>query len=278
MHWLGLTLTAARNWFFGWTFFLPSFVLELLSLVTGAFTFYLMGTLVARGADPHLAETGLTYGAFIVTGVMFHRFFRVALTGFHQCLLSGYWANQVNTYMLYPGGVSAWLCGDLLARFFANGVLETAIYFAVGVLVFGVPVAVANLPALVFILLLGTLAIAGLGLAGASTFNLLNAKNWGANPVDWVVGFAVTLLSGVYFPPSVLPGWLRPAAEWLPQTHALRAARLVLTGQAGLADPAVLADLTWLAAFSLVALPIGAYLFAAGMHKALREGTLTRWS
>ena len=278
MHWLGLATTAARNWFWGWTFFLPEFGLGLFSMFTGALTFYLMGSLVARGADPYLAESGLSYGAYIITGVMFHRLFGLALRGFHQCLLTGYWANQVNTYMLYPGGVSAWLCGDLVARFVVYGVVETAIYFAVGVLVFGVPIAVANLPPLMAIVLLGILAVAGLGLAGASTFNLLNAKNWGANPVDWAVGFAVTLLSDVYFPPSALPAWLQPVAEWLPQTHALRAARLVLTGQAGLADPSVLADLTWLALFALVALPIGAYLFAAGMHKALREGTLTRWS
>jgi ABC-2 type transport system permease protein len=277
-HWPSLVAFSARNWFWGWTFFLPGFVLELLSMFTAALTFYVMGTLVAPGAAAFVAGTGLDYGAYIVTGVMFDRFFRNALISFHQSLLTGYWANQVNTYMLYPGGVSAWLVGDLLARFFFHGALESAIYFALGVLVFGLPVSVPGLPGVLLILLVSVLPLAGLGLIGASTFNLLNAKNWGANPVEWLVGFAVTLLSGVYFPPTVLPGPLRALGEWLPQTHALRAARLVLTGQATLADPMVGADLGFLLLFAVLALPLGAWLFTAGMHRALREGTLTRWS
>ena len=278
IHWLSLVLFSARNWFWGWTFFLPGFVLELLSMFTAAVTFYVMGTLVAPGAESLVAATGLGYGAYIVTGVMFDRFFRSALVSFHQSLLTGYWANQVNTYMLYPGGVSAWLAGDLLARFVCFGGLETAVYFAVGVLLFHIPVAFAGLPGVLLVLAVSVLPLAGLGLIGASTFNLLNAKSWGANPVEWLVGFAVTLLSGVYFPPQVLPPPLQALGEWLPQTHALRAARLLLTGQATLADPAVGADLRFLLLFAAVALPLGAWLFTIGMQRALREGTLTRWS
>ena len=269
--WLSLALQSARNWFWGWTFFLPTYALDLFGMVSAALTFYLMGQYVTPTA-------GFDVGPYIVTGVAFNLVFRQALMTYHQSLLTGYWANQVNTYMLYPGGVSAWLAGDLLARFFCYVVLQTTLYFAVGVALFGVRVDVPSLPAVLLVVLLALFAISGLGLIGASTFNLLNAKAWGANPVEWLIGFAATLVSGVYFPTSVLPAWLPALGEWLPQTHALRAGRLLLAGQAGLADPVVLGDALFLALFGLVAVPLGAWMFAVGMHRALREGTLTRWS
>ena len=72
------------------------------------------------------------------------------------------------------------------------------------------PLGFAYLPDVLVVLILAVIALTGLGLAGASTFTLLNAKNWDSNPIGWLVGFGVTLLSGVYFPPTVLPEWLIP--------------------------------------------------------------------
>jgi len=275
--WLSLVLFVTKNWFFGWIFFLPDFVLNLASMFTGAAIYFLMGQLVGRGADAQVAQYGVTYGSYIVIGIMFNTVLQTSLTAYHQSLLQGYWANQLNNYMLYPGGISAYLVGNLAALYGLTAV-NTLIYFGVGIWLFGVPIVVSALPSVLLVLLLAMLAITGLGLAGASTFSLLNAKQWGANPVEWLVTFGVSLLSGVYFPPTVLPAWLQRAGDWLPQTHALHAARLALSGRASLADAPVTADLVFLLQFSAVAVPIGLLLFSAGLRKALREGTLTRWS
>ena len=135
-----------------------------------------------------------------------------------------------------------------------------------------------NLPAVAAILILSVVAITGLGLASASAFSLLNAKQYGRNPIQWVVAFSVSLLSGVYFPPTVLPAWLQRLGAWLPQTHALHAARLCLSGHAALTDQQIRVDLLYLVEFAVVFLPVGSALFWAGMRKAEREGGFTQWS
>lgn len=273
--WLSLVYFTVKNAYFGWTFFLPSFILALAQMFTGAAIYYLMGQLVAPGAESAVHHYHMSYGTYIVTGVMFNLILETTLSAYHNAWLSGYWATQFDTYLQHPGGVSAYLSGSVLFSY-STAFVNTVIYVIVGAGLFGVSVDVPNLPAVLAILLLGVFSLTGLGLLGASTFSLLGAKNWGQNPVDWLVGFGVALLSGVYFPPSALPAGLRHLAGWLPQTHAIRAARLVLNGQARLS--AVAGDLGFLAIFGAVSLPVGVFAFAAGLRKAQRQGALTRWS
>lgn len=276
-NWLTLVGLVVRNWFASWMFFLPNFVLSLIGIFASAVVFYVMGQLVGPGVEGHVEPYGLGYGAYIITGVMFSLLMQATMRGYHEASLDGYWKMEFDMYAQHPGGVSAYLFGSVLSKYLM-AVMTTLIYFAVGVWGFGVPVAVRNLPALLLVLTLAVVSLTGLGLAGASTFSLLNVKARGTNPVELIFNFLVTILAGVYFPPTVLPAWLQSIAEWLPQTHALRSMRLVLGGKATLLDPAVVADLTYLAWFAAVTLPLGALLFAAGMRKALRDGNLTRWS
>lgn len=274
-QWLFLTTFTLKNAFFGWTFFLPSFVIALAQMFTGAAIYYLMGQLVAPGAEADIQGYDMSYGSYIVTGVMFNLILTTTLSAYHDAWLNGYWATQFDTYLQHPGGVSAYLTGNVLFHYLMS-MVNTVIYVFVGMWLFGVGVDVPNLPAVLVILVLAIFSLTGLGLLGASTFSLLGARNWGQNPVDWFVGFGVALLAGVYFPPSVLPGWMEELGDWLPQTHAISAARLALNGQSGLS--ALGDDLLFLALFGLVTLPIGVLAFAAGVRKVQRDGSLTRWS
>lgn len=272
-QWLSLVSITTRNAYFGWTFFLPSFALALAQMFTGAAIYYLMGRLVAPGAATQVHQYHTGYGTYIVTGVMFNLLLNATLSEYHNAYLNGYWGTQFDTYLQHPGGVSAYLAGTVL---FNDSVafIHTAIYVVVGVGLFSVSVDLPNLPLVLGILVLGIFSVTGLGLLGASTFSLLNAKSGGAqNPIDWLVGFGVALLSGVYFPATALPHWLQRLSWWLPQTHAIRAARLALNGSA-VTDH----DLLFLLAFGGITLPIGVLALGAGLRKAQRQGTLTRWS
>jgi len=276
-QWITLVLLAVRNWFVSWTFFLPSFIVSLIGMVTGGAIFYLMGQVVAKGAQPHIAEYGLSYGSYIITGVMFTMIMDATLSAYHEAFLRGYWTNQFDVYLSHPGGVSALLTGEVLAKYLVASV-NTIIYFLVAVWLFGVSVELSNLFDTFIILVLAVASLTGPGLAGASTFSLFNAKKEEANPVQLLATFGSTLLSGIYFPPSVLPGWLQAVGQWLPQTHILHAARLCLSGKASLGDPVIAGDISYLIKFSLVTLPIGVLLFAAGIRASQKEGSLTRWT
>lgn len=277
LSWLSLFGFVLRNWFVSWTFFLPSFVLNLVGILGAAVLFYLSGEAVQQGVAAELAGTGLSYGGYLITGVMLNLLLATSLTAYHKACLRGYWNMEFDVYLQHPGGVWALLAGEVAAGYIL-ALINTAVYLVVGVSWFDIPMAPGNLPGVALIVVLGILAVSGLGLAGASTFALLDAKREGPNPVELVVGFLATLVAGVYFPPSVLPAWLERVGEALPHTHALRAARLCLTGEAALADPRILAELRFLLLFAAVSLPVGISLFALGMRKAQREGSLTRWS
>jgi len=276
-QWIALVLLAIRNWFVSWTFFLPSFLVSLIGMVTGGAIFYLMGQVVAKGAQPLIAEYNLSYGSYIITGVMFTMIMDATLSAYHEAFLRGYWTNQFDVYLSHPGGVSALLTGEVFAKYLVASV-NTVIYFLVAVWLFGVVVEVSNLFDTFVILVLAVVSLTGPGLAGASTFSLFNAKKEETNPVQLFATFASTLLAGIYFPPSVLPGWLQAIGDWLPQTHILHAARLCLSGNASLGDPAIAGDISYLIKFSLVTLPLGILLFAAGIRASQREGSLTRWT
>ncbi len=50
----------------------------------------------------------------------------------------------------------------------------------------------------------------------------------GAESLAWVAIFAVAPISGIYYPVSVLPGWLQVIAAALPSSHVFEGMRSVL--------------------------------------------------
>jgi ABC-2 type transport system permease protein len=77
-----------------------------------------------------------------------------------------------------------------------------------------------------------------------------------ANGLTQAINFPMMFLSGLFFPLSLLPGWIRPVTHALPLTYLADALRQVMVGATptyplGL-DLAVLGG--WLAACTLLAL------------------------
>jgi lipooligosaccharide transport system permease protein len=58
------------------------------------------------------------------------------------------------------------------------------------------------------------------------------------------------LFSGIFFPIGNLPAWARTLAWFLPLSHGVDASRALFSGRVGWE---LTGDLTWLAAFTLVA-------------------------
>jgi ABC-type multidrug transport system permease subunit len=84
-----------------------------------------------------------------------------------------------------------------------------------------------------------------------------------ANQVGFTVIFPLTFLSNVFVPPSSLPGWLQPVAEWNP-VSALTAATRELWGNPNPyasggfpAEHPVWLTLIWVVIITAVFAPIG---------------------
>ena len=70
-------------------------------------------------------------------------------------------------------------------------------------------------PAAILVFFASVIGIAGLGLVSAGV--VLIAKQ--GDPVALTIGLLTGLLSGVYYPPEVLPGWLRVISYLLATTY-----------------------------------------------------------
>lgn len=114
-------------------------------------------------------------------------------------------------------------------------------------------------------------ALLGAGLASAGILLAFQRGNF----IPTLLGAAGPLLAGGLYPPEALPSWLRPAAEWFPQTPALRLARRGLLQGEGFAGAG--GDLALLALFAAVFLGLGLWTFERGFRTARRRGALGRY-
>jgi ABC-2 type transport system permease protein len=92
------------------------------------------------------------------------------------------------------------------------------------------------------------------------------------------IGFVIAgiaLVSGLYFPPDLLPGWMRWMSDVQPFTPAVELLRHVLVGLPTV-HPAWL-NLTKLALWSAVLLPVATWLVHRAVEHGYRRGTLLEY-
>lgn len=176
--------------------------------------------------------------------------------------------------LIHLAGVS------LFATFFS--VIRTIVILVGLVLFIQSPVNGANLWGVLVVLLVGSLAFMGLGLM-AAILPVMSPEN-GAQATNIFQGILL-LVSGIYYPISVLPSWLQPLAYLSPATYALEACRKLM----GIGNPAstkdhlvgaplsaVLPELGILFLMGVVLIPMGLWVFNQAEMWAKRTGKLKR--
>ena len=274
--WLKIVLENFLNAVFGWTFFTINFLMSTVGMLVNSLIFFIIAEYVGPSVSPMLAEYGGDYASYIILGIVFNTFLSVSLNSYYQAYSMGYWGSGFEIYATSPVGVSAFIVGSVLFEYFLSAI-QIAAYVVIGVLGFQVNLATANYPTAILVLLLSTLAVSGIGLIAASTFTLLDCKGWG-NPVTWIVSLLVGLVSGVYFPPEILPSFVQRLSACLPQTYAYEAARLAMLSGADIAHPVVYQNVNVIVIQMVILLPIGIFLYRMSLRKAEKDGALTRWS
>lgn len=140
----------------------------------------------------------------------------------------------------------------------------------------------ANLLGILLVLLVSSVAFIGLGLI-AAVLPVMSPER-GAEATNIFQGLLL-LVSGVYYPVEVLPGWLQPFATLSPATYALSASRKLMgLGQsastpeqlAGAPLSAVVPELLILTLMGVVMVPLGLWVFGRVEAWAKRAGKLKR--
>ncbi len=151
------------------------------------------------------------------------------------------------------------------------GVFRTALLFAVIALFFGLHLGQADFGAALVTLAIASVSFVGLGMITA-VLPLISPEK-GAQ-LGFIAQGLLLVVSGVYYPVSVLPEWMRWISVVSPATYTLRGIRRAVLNGAGLGP--VWSDLWPLLLLGAVAIPIGLLVFRAGERYAKRRGKLKR--
>lgn len=232
---------------------------------------YFVGRFLDAGASQAVSQYGANYLAYVVIGVLLNQVCLAALNGPFTTISEAFWDKRLETYRLSIHGIWANVVGRLGWVVCFSTVLQCAalaVLLAFGGL--GLHAGV-NVPLAVAASLLLVLSNAGLGIAGASLFFLLEVKS-GQDPITWAYRYLVMLVSGLYVPLTVLPGWLQWLSGVLPQTYGLAAVRLIVLTGAGWESAALWENLLLLALAALLSLLIGYGMLTLAMRRAERGG------
>lgn len=239
--------------------------------LTAVGVWYFVGRFLDTSASQAVQQYGGNYLAYVVLGVLLNQVCLAALNGPFTTISDAFWDKRLETYRLSVHGIWANLVGRLGWQVLFSTCVQILALLLI-LLFGGVSIqAGINWPLVLCAFLLLVLANAGLGVAGASLFFLLEVKS-GQDPITWAYRYLVMLASGLYVPLSVLPGWLRSLSAILPQTYGFAVVRaLVLTGAPWNAA-VVWENVLPLAVATLLTLGTGYVMLSAALRRAERLG------
>ncbi|HET8911069.1 MAG TPA: ABC transporter permease [Ktedonobacteraceae bacterium] len=154
-----------------------------------------------------------------------------------------------------------------------HGILFTFVQLFVVALFFHLDLSHANYLTAVFVLLMGSVSFIGFGIA-ASILPLLYTEK--GSQMSYIVRAVLLLVSGVYAPIAVLPGWMQPLARISPATYVLEGLRDGLLNNRSIWTPEIW-NVTWpLIITGIVSIPVSIWIFGIAERYAKRTGKLKR--
>jgi ABC-2 type transport system permease protein len=171
------------------------------------------------------------------------------------------WSTPIRAWEYVSGTVLVGIVRVSLGAGIAIGIAGLAFGFN-----FLAQVGLPLIPCLLALLLMGWSV-------GIATTAAILRLGQGAEELAWALGFLFQPFSAVFYPVSVLPGWMRGVAFMVPASHVFEAMRAILLHGEG---PPV-RELAW--AFSLDALYLAgaAWLFSWSLRQVRERGLLSRF-
>jgi ABC-2 type transport system permease protein len=242
------------------------FVLQLVHIVFYISGLYFLSTIIGENSD--LTPYG-GYLPFAAIGVAVASYFQTGFDSFAKAIQREQMHGTLESLLMMPLRLPTIIIACCGWRFVWT-TLTSIVYVTAAVVLYDIKIQ-GSLVLAFALLLLTTLVFISLGVISASFVMVFKR----GDPVGMVLGRVSTLLGGVFYPVTAMPGWLQDLAYLLPITHGLDAIRSVLLQGATLAD--VWPKLVVLLAFSCVLLPLGLWCFRSALSRARREGTLLHY-
>lgn len=223
---------------------------------------------LARAVGPDFRPDGMAYFPFVLVGT---GFFAFLMAGTHALLTAVQEAQQTGTLeVLLTTSTSPTLL-VLLSSISAFGrqLLQLVLYVGVGLLLSSVPERHTSFVGMAVVFALSVCISAALGLIAAS----LQLAIQKGSTLLWLFGSLAWFLGGTLFPVTALPRPVQILSSLLPTTYSLRAMRLAMFQNND--SSSVLSQISALAIFAILLVPLGAFIFSWTLRRARLQGTLS---
>ena len=151
------------------------------------------------------------------------------------------------------------------------GVVRAVVLFGIVAALFDLQLPQASFSSAVVVLAIASVSFVGIGMMTA-VLPLISPEK--GVQLGFIAQGVLLVVSGVYYPVDVLPGWMQALAVISPATYALDGIRAAILDGAGLG--AVWHDIWPLAVIGAIAVPLGLEVFRRGERYAKRHGKLKR--
>ena len=180
------------------------------------------------------------------------------------------WEGTIEYTFMAPIRLATMLVGSSVFSVL-YAVLRTVIIFAIALLFFDLDLSGANFLTAAVFMAVGSIGFLGVGIM-AATLPLMYVER--GSQMTVILSATLLLVSGIYYPISVLPGWLQ-AISWVSP------ARYVLEGiRAGILEGSPITELGGtlgpLTLISVVTVPLGMWTFGLAANYAKKTGRLKR--
>lgn len=243
-------------------------MLSFVSLLASVIPVFFVTKAIGPIAQESIRLESGDYFGFVVIGIAATYILMAACSVLPSVLSGSIGSGTFESFLVTRTPLPVLLAG-LAAYPLVQAVLRASLVVA-GAVVLGVRIDPTALPAVAVILVLLIGAYASIGLVAAALVLVFRTSG----PLITAVVAGSSLLGGVYYSTTAIPGWLQSIAGFVPLTYALRATRRLLLAGAPL--EAVATDVGTLALIAGVGLTLGSAIFAAALRHSRRAGTLSQ--
>jgi ABC-2 type transport system permease protein len=245
------------------------FFFRVVAALVNVAVYYFISRVFGSVAAPYLQAYGGSYFAFVVIGVAFSDYLGLGISAIGNSIRDGQATGTLELMLLSPTRLPTVLLSSALWSYlFAT--LSVVVYLLAGTAL-GMRLDNANIPFALLSLAVAVVSFNALGLFSASLIILMKR----GDPIGWLIRVSSAVLSGVFYPMSVLPDWLRTLAQALPLTHALELMRRSLLQGEGWNE--LHGELFTLIGLSAVLLPLGLLACALAVRVARTDGSLSHY-
>jgi len=207
---------------------------------------------------------------YLLIGTLVWHYLSVVFENVSEMIAWERWEGTIEYTFMAPVGRMTHMLGQTSFAL-VYGLLHTTIILLVVTFFFKLDMSQANVAGGLMVLTVGSLSFIGFGIM-AAVLPLLYPER-GAQ-MSHVIQAILLLVSGVYYPVSVLPQWMQSLSRLSPATYVLEGMRMAMIEGAAFEQlwPLVLPLLV----MGVVAVPLGVWIFGRAERYAKRTGKLKR--